>query len=142
MESTAPPIPQLLLPEDASKAEAETYFDWEDVTDDSGVTYTLQIAIDADFTSIVLEKEGLTYSDYTITKGEGLQPTIKEAPYYWRVKAVDGASNESEWSTTTSFYVTSAFALTGWVLYALIGLGVVLLGFLCFWLGRRTTYSD
>jgi hypothetical protein len=95
MESEAPPMPMLLLPEVATTTEAEAYFDWEDVKDLSGVTYTLQIASDKDFTTIVLEKKGLTNSEYTITEEEKLEPAEKEA-YYWRVKAVDSAFNESK----------------------------------------------
>lgn len=141
MESTVPPVPRLLLPEDASKAEAEAYFDWEDVDDPSGITYTLQIASDIDFTTIALAEEDLTYSNYSITKLEKLLPTIEEAPYYWRVKAIDGASNESEWSTPRSFYVASPSGVPNWALYTLIGLSALLLGFLTFWLGRRTAYG-
>lgn len=140
VESIAPPIPLLLLPEDASEAEAEVYFDWEDVDDPSGVTYTLQVATDTDFNTIVLEKEGLAYSDYFITEGEELQPTEKGAPYYWRLKAIDGASNESKWSTPSSLYVGSSFTLPGWARGILIGLGILLIGFLAFWVGRRTAY--
>ena len=143
MESQPPPTPPLLLPEDGIKAEPETYFDWEDVTDDSGVTsYTLQIATDKNFTpaSIVLEKEGLTSSEYTITKAEELPSTKKEAPYYWRVQAVDGAFNESGWTTLGSFYVGFAFEFTGWVMWTAIGIGGLLLFFIGFWVGRRTGY--
>ena len=138
MESEAPPTPTLLLPEDDSETEAEAYFDWEDVDDPSGVTYTFQIATDADFNYIALEKDDLTSSDYLITKEERLLPTKKEAPYYWRVKAIDGASNGSEWSTSGSFYISSSFVMPSGAKYALIAIGV---GFLCFWLGRRTAYS-
>ncbi len=140
MESTAPPIPALSLPGDTAEAGVEVYFDWEDVDDPSGVTYILQIASDTGFATIILEKEDLTYSDYSIVEGEELPPTIKGAPYYWRVKAVDGASNESEWSTPRSFYVGSSSGLPSWVLFTLIGVGAVLAGFLAFWLGRRTAY--
>jgi len=58
-------VPVLLLPENDSKAEAITHFDWEEVTDPSGVTYTLQVATSPGFTpsSIVLDKDGLTDSD-------------------------------------------------------------------------------
>jgi len=73
MESEAPPMPMPLLPEVATTTEAEAYFDWTDVEDLSGVTYTLQIASDKDFTTIVLEKKGLTNSEYTITEEEKLQ---------------------------------------------------------------------
>ena len=98
MESEAPPMPVPLLPKVASTAEAEAYFDWTDIEDPSGVTYTLQVALDADFTTIVLQREGLLDSEYTITEEEKLESTEKEPPYYWRVKAVDGASNESDWT--------------------------------------------
>jgi len=141
MESAAPPVPVLLLPEDGAKSEAEAYFDWEDVEDPSGVTYTLQLATDADFSSLILERGGLASSDYLLAMAEKLSPTQKDAPYYWRVKAVDGASNECEWSDPGSFYISSGFAISGMTKNVLIGLGVaggVLLGF---WLGRRTAYS-
>jgi len=140
MESKAPDTPQPLLPEDVSKTEAETYFDWEDVDDPSGVTYTLQIADDADFTSIVLEKEGLTYSNYNLTAVEKLEPTEKEAPYYWRSKAVDGAANESQWSTPRSFYISPTAGFPSWAKYTLIVLGILVVGFFAFWMGRRTAY--
>jgi len=143
MESDAPAIPAPLLPEMGVKAESTVYFDWEDVTDDSlPVTYTLQIATDKDFASIVLEKKGLTKSEYTITEAEKLPSTKKEAPYYWRVKAIDGASNVSEWTGTGSFYIGFVFELAGWILYTLMGVGGLLLLALGYWLGRRTAYSS
>jgi len=87
----------------------------------------------------VLEQEGLTDSDYPITREEEkLEPRKKETPYYWRVKATDGASNESQWSAPGSFYVGSRFVMPDGAKYALIAIGV---GFLAFWLGRRTAYS-
>ena len=143
MESDSPPIPPPLLPQEGIKAETEAYFDWVDVDDPSGVTYTLQIAADDKFTeaSIVLKKEGLIESEYTITEEEKLESTKKEEPYYWRVQAIDGASNQSEWSTPGSFYVGFQWPeLKGWLLYILIGIGAIAVLFLGFWLGRRTSY--
>ena len=143
MESDPPPIPPPLLPEEGIKAETQPYFDWEDVDDPSGVTYTLQVATDKKFTgdSIILEHEGLTESEYTITQEEKLKSVKKEAPYYWRVMATDGASNESDWSTPGSFYIGFQWPeLKGWLLYLLIGIGAVLFLGLGYWLGRRTSY--
>lgn len=143
MESEPPEVPALLLPADNIKVEAGVSFDWEDVEDVSGVTYTFQIASDKDFTSIVLEKEGLTDSEYTLPEETNLKSAKKDAPYYWRVKAIDGAFNESEWTTSRSFY--SGFQwpeLKGWLLYLLIGVGAVLIGLLGFWIGRRTAYTS
>jgi len=143
MESAAPPVPMPLLPETGVKVEQPAHFDWEDVADDSlPVTYSLQIATSNDFAadSIVLEKTVLTESEYTLTEAEQLEPVSKEEPYYWRVRAVDGAFNESQWSALWSFYVGAPFALPGWVLYTLIGIGVLLIGLLVFWVGRKTAF--
>jgi len=141
MESTAPPIPKPLEPETDAKAQAAAYFDWEVVTDDSlPVTYTLQVATDDAFSasSIVLEKTGLTDSEYTLTEEEELESTEKDAPYFWRVRAIDAASNESGWTGTGSFSVGFAFSLTGWVLYLLMGIGGLLLLGIGYWIGKRS----
>ena len=65
----------MLLPEVASTREAEAYFSWEDINHLSSVTYTLQIASDKDFTTIVLKKKGLTNSKYTIIEEAKLKLT-------------------------------------------------------------------
>jgi len=142
MESTPPATPSPLKPEMDIQAEAETYFDWEDVTDPSGVTYTLQIATASDFSqgSIVLEKAGLTQSEYTIPTEGRLQSVSKEAPYYWHVKAVDGASNESQWTGTGKYYVGFSGSLPQYVIYIIIGVCALLFSIFTFWLGRKTAY--
>jgi len=142
MESIPPPIPVPLLPETGVEAESPVHFDWEDVTDESlPVTYTLQIATDEDFTpaSIVLEKD-LTDSEYTITEEEKLEPRKEETPYYWRVKAIDGASNGSEWSAPGSFYIGGRLSLPSWSTHLWWGLGALGAGFLGYWLGKRRAY--
>ena len=143
MESAAPPTPQPLLPQMGVKAKQPVHFDWEGVTDNSlPVTYSLQIATNKDFTalSIVLEKTGLTESEYTITEEEKLSPVSKEEPYYWRMKAIDSASNESEWTGAGEFYTGAAFAMPDWAMYALFGIGGLFLFIVGIWVGRRTAY--
>ena len=143
MESQAPPIPRPLLPQMGVKAEQPVHFDWESVTDNSlPVTYSLQIATRYDFAalSIVLEKTGLTESEYTITEAEKLSSVSKEEPYYWRIKAIDGASNESEWTGAGEFYTGVAFAMPDWTMYALFGIGGLVLFIVGIWVGRRTAY--
>ena len=142
MESTPPPTPLPLKPEMDLEAEAEAYFDWEEVTDISGVTYALQIATSENFSedSIILEKTRLFQSEYTLTTEESLESTGKEAPYYWQVRAIDGASNESTWTGAGSFYVGSSFSMPQWVINTLLGVGALLLLILGFWLGRKTAY--
>jgi len=135
MESTPPAMPVLLLPAMETKPQQPVKFDWEDVTDPSGVVYTLQIARDADFTDIALEKPGLTQSEYTVTGQEELELTQKEEHYWWRVRATDQASNMGGWSSARSFAVGFGFtfALPDWAKYllgVLVGLLLFLLGFL------------
>ena len=139
----APPAPVLLLPESGSEAEAEAYFDWEDTTSLSlPVTYQIQVARGQDFTKLVTEKAGLAESEYTVMEEEKLAAVKKDAPYYWRVRAVDNAGNEGEWSVPGSFHVGFYLALPGWALYILIAFGAIIIGFLAFWLGRRTAFSE
>ena len=139
MESTPPPVPEPILPETDVKAATPVHFAWEEVTDKSlPVTYTLQVAIDDDFTvpSIVRECKGLTDPEYTLTEAEKLEPRKKETPYYWRVKAIDAASNESAWSTPKSFY-TGGFTLPSWQVHLWWGIGVTGAIFFGIWLSKR-----
>jgi hypothetical protein len=143
MESKPPPTPEPLLPEPEAKTKSRAEFDWEDVADPSGVTYTLQIATDERFTgeSLLRDITGIVESEYSLTKEEKLESTEEEAPYYWRVRAVDGAANESTWTGAGSFHVGFVFALGGWVLYVLIALGVLIIFFVGRSLWRRFSYD-
>jgi hypothetical protein len=117
MESEAPPVPGLLSPENGARQNSRPSFNWESVIDPSGVSYTLQIASDHSFSTLLLEKKGLTQPQYTLAREEGLQATDRDTPYYWRVRAVDEASNESSWSTPRSFFVSF---IPQWAVYVLI----------------------
>jgi len=141
VESKVPKAPTPLLPAMGVEVKSPISFDWEDVTDDSPpVTYTLEIAADNDFdaASMVLEKKELTKSEYTLTKKEKLRLGTKETPYYWRIRALDAASNEGEWADVRKFYIAAPFTIPSWALYTLIGLGGLFLFGLGYWLGRRT----
>jgi len=144
VESVAPSIPSPLLPEMGVKVKSPATFDWEDVTDDSmPVTYNLQIAVDDNFTesSIVLYKTGIELSTYMLTEAEELQLSGRKEALYWRVQALDGASNASEWTGSGEFYVSGGTgSFTGWPLYTICGIGAVLLFGIGYWLGRRTAF--
>jgi len=143
VESTPPEVLSPLLPEMGVKLKPPMSFDWKDVEDESApVTYTLLIATSSDFSgaSIVLEKDGLTESEYVLTEGEESMLVAQETPYYWRVRAIDAASNEGDWTGPGMFYIAETFALPDWLLYALIGLGGLLLFIVGYLLGRRTAY--
>jgi hypothetical protein len=126
MESERPATPVPQKPDFAAAAEPETHFDWDDVTDPSGVSYLLQIATDSDFSSVILEKEGLGASEYILGSEERLTPNKDGSSYYWRVKAVDGTFIESDWTAPKSFYIgaSQGVALPGWIKYLGIGVGV------------------
>lgn len=138
MESEAPPMSILLIPKSGVKVKSEINFDWVDAVDPSGVTYTLWITSDPDLTTTVLKKAGITNSEYTLTEGDELELVSRDEPYYWSVKVVDGASNESQWAPQRSFYAGSLFAMSTWAIYFLVGLGVILLCVLIYWLGKRS----
>jgi hypothetical protein len=135
LENSPPPLPIALSPGVSSGVKETTTFDWSDVEDKSGVAYIFQVASDVSFNSILLEKSGLAASQYALQESERLQMNNTKAGYYWRVRAVDGASNESSWTVPVLFYVGSAESgLPPWIFYVLGGLGVVLLVILGLWL--------
>jgi len=145
MESTPPEAPSPLLPAVDTKAKSKAEFDWGEVSDDSlPMTYELQVATNSQFTeeSIVLYKIGITTSEYTLSDEEKLESTSEEAPYYWRVRAKDAASNPSEWTSGSRFIVGSGFSMPGWLLYTLIAIGAILIFFLGVWIGRRSATSE
>jgi len=134
MESLAPAKPTLSLPVNASRVglfgKQTATFEWAAVTDDSGVSYNLQVATSADFAQVLISKGGLSEASYTLTKEEALA----YGTYYWRVKAIDGAQNDSGWTTAYSF---KSGLLPLWAFIAIVALIVVLIGALVFVFGIR-----
>ena len=125
IEDTAPQPPSLKEPNDGSSGGFFGGFqpatNWSPVEDPSGVTYTLQIAADRDFDQIILEKEDLENPRYTLAEEEKLP----RGDYFWRVKAVDKASNESEWSNSNAL---ASGLIPIWLLVMLVALGLVVTG--------------
>ena len=100
-DTTPPATPSLVSPADGAQITNTTpTLDWTDVTDPSGVTYTVQLSVDPDFGSFVVNQANLTSSQYSVSTQLSVGTT-----YYWRVKAVDGASNESDWAVPYSFSI-------------------------------------
>jgi hypothetical protein len=125
VDSEPPSVPKLLSPEDGASASltggAMPTFQWSKSTSSSDVTYTLQIDAYPDFSNPVVEKTGLTGTRYTLSKSEELD----RGEYYWRVKATDSASNESDWSEA---YSLSSGSMPIAVLVVIIVFGVIALG--------------
>jgi hypothetical protein len=88
---------------------------------------------------LVLERASLSATKYTLTEADNLQPTKRNKPDYWRVRAIDGASNVGPWSNIRSFTVGAPFP--AWALWTIIGLGALIIALFAFWLGRRTKAS-
>ena len=98
MESDAPDAPELVSPGDGRRVgffrRATPTFEWDEVFDLSGVYYSIKVATSPDFEadSIVASATGLTGTSYTP------EEPLPNGTYYWTVRAVDGAENESQWS--------------------------------------------
>jgi hypothetical protein len=135
MDSTPPPAPNLApLPKDANLP-AIANFEWTPVTDPSGVTYIMQISLDAGFNSTVLQKT-VAGTSYQLTEQEKLKDAGSSKPYYWRVRAIDGASNEGPWSSAKSF--TVGYITPSWIMYFIYAVAAIILFAIGFFVGRRT----
>jgi hypothetical protein len=140
VEAAAPVAPTLSLPANSARIEKGLHMEWSPVTDPSGVVYVLELARDSKFSEILLSTANLVQNSFDIPEDSKLLPSQKD-PYYWRVKAIDGASNEGPWSAISSFHKGITFDtvmlnMPDWAKYVLIGFGVLLVAFLFFWLGR------
>ena len=127
VESDAPPVPETFVPKPGSVVGSQATFAWGSVYDPSEpVAYALQISETRDFVHPVLQKKGLSLSEYTLTAEEALRPNRQFTCYYWRVNATDSASNEGLWSEPIAFRVEPYNTLPQWANYVLIGFGILL----------------
>jgi hypothetical protein len=143
MESAPPPVPALISPSNGSWVgligKVRPTFKWSEVSDESGVRYSLQIATSANVTATgefvhpIVSASGLVETSYTLNAPEALP----YGTYYWIVQAVDGAENESGWTAARSF---RAGLLPLWGLILCIVAIVVLIGALIRALVRRRIY--
>jgi hypothetical protein len=143
VESTPPPLPELLSPADGSRlgwiGDVTPTFEWSAVTDPSEpITYSLQIAATEDFTDPGMrETTGITGGDEEMVT-YAAEESLSHGTYYWRVKAVDSAQNDSGWTAPYSFKVG---LLPLWALIAIIALIVVAIGVLVYVFRRRRPYA-
>ncbi|MCJ7576363.1 MAG: Ig-like domain-containing protein [Dehalococcoidia bacterium] len=141
MESNHPNTPALISP--ASRGwlgfigKVAPTFEWSPVSDDSGVSYSLQVATSDDFaaTSIIASATNLTETSYTLPEA------LPQGTYYWIVQAVDRAENESDWTSARSFRVGF---LPRWGLIVAIAVAavVVLIFLIRALVRRRSIYYD
>ena len=138
--STPPIAPVTQLPADGDRQVKDVHFEWSVVSDPNGVTYTFEVADDPKFTNVIMSQANITTNYIDISEDSKMLPG-REKPYYWRVKAIDRASNEGQWSLVSSFYkghtiLTIISNMPEWVKWILVALGLVLFGFMFFWIGH------
>jgi len=141
MESVPPGRPALISPSNRSRVgligrEVTPTLEWSAVSDDSGVRYSLQIATSDDFdeSSMIASVTGLTETSYTLDRA------LPYGTYYWIVQAVDGAQNESGWTTAGSFRI-GLLPLWGSIVIA-VALVVFLAALIRARVRRRIIYFD
>ncbi|MBC8321767.1 MAG: discoidin domain-containing protein [Bacteroidetes bacterium] len=75
------------------------------------LSYTIHISSDKDFTDIIAEYDNVVAKNKFITTKlieENDSLPIDKQYYYWRVKAIDTQSNESNWATSRFFLDTKS----------------------------------
>lgn len=102
--NNSPSAPVLELPADGATGVSTTpTFNWSDSTDpDVGdsVTYRLIVSANPDLSSPVLDRSGLTVSEYTVSSSEALAEGVT---YYWKVIATDTCGQTTESSGIRTF---------------------------------------
>jgi hypothetical protein len=136
IETTPPEMPRIASPKDGGRVgyigDIKVKFDWTDVSDPSGVHYALEVSEQSNFATTLLKLDDLTASEYTLTEAEALA----HGEYYWRVQAIDGAGNTSDW---TSPAVVKAGFMTVKTLIIIIAsiIGFIILVSILPWIIRK-----
>jgi hypothetical protein len=101
--------PALTAPTDNSIINSnEKNLEWTSVKGADG--YTLQVSLDEDFSSILINKESLTETDFDVSELDWF------STHYWRVKTSIDLCN-SEWSEVFSFTPTALIPSNGLLAY-------------------------
>ena len=134
IESTPPAVPRLLSPGDGARigllGGIKPTLKWTGVTDPSGVTYTLEVDTSSDFSQPILQITDINGTSYTLTSAQALS----KGEYYWRLEAIDGASNESGWSQP---WLLKSGLMAPWTLAIIIILVVAAVGTMAYFLVVR-----
>jgi len=106
-DKSPPPLPTPIAPMGHNFGlfgAKQVTFTWAGVSDPSGVSYTLEIAKDVNFSMIKpgWQRSGLTETSCTIY--------VTPGTYYWRVKAIDDVGNESYWSYAPHAFKVGEFS--------------------------------
>jgi hypothetical protein len=153
MEETPPDVTGLISPINAGRSGSllDSFagkicptFEWFAATDASGISsYDMQIANSADFNAPVVSTSVAIgnlapvddIASYTLPREQGLS----YGDYHWRVKAIDAAGNEGDWSAIQSF---KAGWLPRWAMFAISAALLFLIIVIGLSIRRRRQYSD
>jgi len=103
VDTTPPDAPILRQPAHLSLIPTTTpRFVWQAVR--TAVQYDLVVSEDSDLSAPVIDMPGLGANSYAVPLANALTP---DTTYYWAVRARDAVANESLWSATGSFHVSS-----------------------------------
>lgn len=151
MEENPPAAPEPLSPANGTGVgfvgKVTPTFEWSKVTDASGIdSYELQISTNSTITapvvSLSIPGENVTALDDTISYALPKEYALSGGTYYWRLRAVDAAANEGQWTIVQSFRAGGRLPL--WGLIAIIALVGVLVAFLVYFyvIRPRRSYYD
>ena len=100
VDTTAPPVPELVYPSNgAVTSDTTPWLDWSTVVDATAVHYQLQLDETADFATPVVSRTWLNGSSWSV------DTPLPDGVYYWRVRAVDAAGNASAWTAAWTLTV-------------------------------------
>jgi hypothetical protein len=144
LESDPPDPPELISPTDGDRVgfigRLRPTFEWSEVSDDSGVRYSLQIATSSNVTATgfadpIVAISNIVGTNYTLEKTEALP----YGTYYWIVQAVDGAENESGWTAARSLRA-GAMPLWAFIVIMVVVAGGIGVAVYFFVIRRRIYY--
>jgi hypothetical protein len=109
-------------------------FSWTEVSDPSGISYTLEVADNLNFFPLKpnMRKSGLTDTSCRMSLSPGT--------YYWRVRAIDGVGNEGEWTISPYAFKVGLFSIWIIVIGAVFFLAVFVLLIRAFFVRLREYY--
>lgn len=143
VESTPPGVPAIVEPANGAKVKPEATFEWQAVSDiTQPVTYELQIANSLNFATgtVILEIKDIEVPLYELSELQAANLVPQEEPYFYRIRAIDGAANAGTWTAPVTFYVPAASGFPSWGWYTIAGIGGVLLFGIGYLVGRRTAF--
>ncbi len=105
IDMNAPAVPSLINPEDGFMTRDGFTQEWSDVSDDgTEITYYYQSCYD----DVCEGNPSKTWENVYSSTAKSVGANQPDSHFWWRVKAVDAAGNESEWSDQHELIIDSS----------------------------------